>query len=234
MAERTPDANPPAGGAPRDPLSGEREIQPVSAEGIGESTATRASREQRQRDTLPEPEIMPRWVPILIGLVLLTMAGLAVFTGFRFRQDDFARITRRVTRTPAGAPAPAPPGEPDAGGSRVMSNGGAPAANEAVSGSSRAVISGGAGGVESTVRMWARRGLAVHATPPDALVYVNDMLAGHASQFDTAEEIYEFAEPGSYTIRVNAPGFKERQYIVTAAENADADVATIEVKLDPQ
>jgi hypothetical protein len=238
MAERTPDANPPSGGSPRDPLNGERgDVQPVHAadinDGVGESTAARASREQRQRDAMPEPEIMPRWVPVLIGVILLTMAGLAVFTGFRFRQDDFARITRRVTQTPP-ANVPAPPGEPDAGGSLVMSNGGAPAANEPVSGSSRAVVSGGPGGVDATVRMWARRGMTVQATPTDAMVYVNDVLVGHASQFDTPDEIYEFAEPGSYTIRINASGFKERQYVVTAAENAEADVATIAAKLDRQ
>lgn len=232
MAERTPDANPPAGGPQRDPLSGDREIQPVSAAGVGESTAARASREQRQRDMIPEPEIMPRWVPVVIGLVLLTLAGLAVFTGLRFRQDDLPRITPATAQAPRSVPAP--PGEPDAGGSLVMSNGAAPAANEPVSGSSRAVITGGAQGVDATVRMWARRGLSVRATPADAMVHVNEVLIGHANQFDTSEEIYEFAAPGSYTIRVSAAGFKERQYVVTAAENAEADVATIDVKLDPQ
>lgn len=234
MAEQTPDATPPAGGAPRETVSGSGNASSPAAEAIGENTAARASREQRQRDLLPEPEIMPRWVPVLIGVVLLTLAGLAVFTGFRFRQDDFARLTRRSSAPAPVTAAKAPPGEPDAGGSLVMSNGGAPAANAPVTGSSRAVIAGGPGGVSGTVRMWARRGLKLQATPADALVYVNEMLAGHASQFDTADEIYEFAEPGSYTIRVTAPGFKERQYVVTAAENAEADVATIEVKLERQ
>ena len=30
---------------------------------------------------------MPRWVPIVIGVVLVTMAALAVYTGLRFRDD---------------------------------------------------------------------------------------------------------------------------------------------------
>ena len=31
---------------------------------------------------------MPRWVPVLIGVILVVMAGLAVYTGLRYRDDD--------------------------------------------------------------------------------------------------------------------------------------------------
>ena len=30
---------------------------------------------------------MPRWVPVIIGVMLVVMAGLAVYTGLRYRND---------------------------------------------------------------------------------------------------------------------------------------------------
>ncbi|HEX2060998.1 MAG TPA: hypothetical protein VHK90_09680, partial [Thermoanaerobaculia bacterium] len=91
---------------------------------------------------------MPRWIPILIGAVLVTLAALAVFTGLRYRDTNTItdHVPPRRERTTN-----APPGEPEAGASLVLSGNEAPAANEPVSGKARAVIEGGPGGVAATV-----------------------------------------------------------------------------------
>jgi hypothetical protein len=187
----------------------------------------------REREAVPEPEVMPRWVPVVIGLVLVTLAALAVATGLRFREDGFVRVTQSQPDAQQRPSAYAPSGEPAAGGSLVLSDDHVPTAKEAVTGPSRAVISGGPGGVEGTVRIWARRGMIVTGAPAEALVYVNQTLVGPAKQLDTQDEIYDFPEPGSYTVRVTAPGFRDRQFVVTAAEDAKDDVAVIEARLAP-
>ncbi len=176
---------------------------------------------------------MPRWVPLLIGAVLVTMAGLAVYTGIRYRDDDTLTAKVRPRRMERAA-TPAPPGEPEAGASLVMHGNGddsTPSANTPVAGSSRAVISGGRGGVEATVRIWARRGMLLQITPPASMLYVNATLVGHANQFDTEDEIYDFPAPGSYTVRVVAPDNRQKTYIVTAADDAKQDVAHIKAQL---
>jgi len=175
---------------------------------------------------------MPRWVPVLIGVILAIMAGLAIYTGLHYRDENTLTSQMRPRRD-RGMTA-APPGEPGAGESLVMHGGegdSTPAAKPAVEGEARAVISGGRGGVESTVRIWARRGMLLAVTPTEAMVYVNDVPIGQAGQFDTIDEIYEFAAPGSYTIKVVAPNNKQKSYIVTAANEAPQDVATIQAKL---
>jgi hypothetical protein len=175
---------------------------------------------------------MPRWVPVLIGMLLVVLAGLAVFTGLRYRESN--TMSEHVQPRRERSTAYAPPGEPGAGASLVMQGQGsdnAPAANQPVTGQARAVISGGPGGVQSTVRIWARRGMVLTVTPPEAMVYVNGMLIGQASQFDTTDEIYDFAEAGSYTVRIVSPAGKEKSFVVTAADDAEQDVAEIEAKL---
>ncbi|HYK00963.1 MAG TPA: hypothetical protein VE974_04350 [Thermoanaerobaculia bacterium] len=174
---------------------------------------------------------MPRWVPVLIGGLLVVLAGLAVFTGLRYRDSN--TMSEHVQPRREKSQVFAPPGEPDAGASRVM-HGEAdvtPNANAPVTGQARAVITGGPGGVQTTVRIWARRGMVLEVTPPEAMVYVNGLLIGHANQFDTTDEIYDFAEPGSYTVRIVAPSGTEKTFIVTAATEAEQDVARIEAKL---
>lgn len=174
---------------------------------------------------------MPRWVPVLIGGLLVVLASLAVFTGLRYREPD--TLTERV-QPRRERDTFAPPGEPSAGASRVMHGNDAeitPAANEPVTGDARAVITGGPGGVQSTVRVWARRGMVLRIAPPDAMVYVNGLLIGQANQFDTTDEIYDFAEPGSYTVRIVSPAGAEKTFIVTAASDAKQDVATIAATL---
>jgi hypothetical protein len=185
--------------------------------------------EQHHRDELP------RWVPVTIGAVLVTLATLAVVTGLRYRNPTLVSIIN--SRHDATRPtAPAPPGEPEPGGSLVMSGHGsdAPAANEEIENGSRADISGGAEGVSSVIKLWARRGMKMNVTPRDTLVYVNDMPVGTVAQLDSDDEIYDFAEPGSYTVKLIAPGHKERQFIVTANETAPDEVATVTARLEKE
>lgn len=175
---------------------------------------------------------MPRWVPVLIGLVLAGIAALAVYTGLRYRETD--TLTEHVAPRRDRTNVAAPPGEPGAGASLVMHGDEGettPAAGAPVVGESRTVISGGRGGVTSTVRLWARRGMIVDVQPPDATVHVNGVLIGPARQFDTMDEVYDFAAPGSYNIRIVAPSGAEKTFVVTAADEAKDDVATIAAKL---
>ena len=171
---------------------------------------------------------MPRWVPILIGAVLVSMAGLAVYTGLRSRDDDTILAHVRPQRSQQ-ANTPAPPGEPGAGASLVLHGDGenTPAANEPVRGQSRAVVTGGTQGVSSVVRIWARRGMVLNVIPDDTMIYVNDLPIGQAKQFNTMDEAYEFAAAGSYNVRLVAPNGVERTYVVTASDDAQQDVARI-------
>jgi hypothetical protein len=73
--------------------------------------------------------------------------------------------------------------------------------------------------------------MVLDVVPDNAMVYVNTVLIGEASQFDTPDEIYDFAEPGSYTVRIVAPNGHEKTYIVTAANEAKQEIARISVKL---
>lgn len=176
---------------------------------------------------------MPRWVPVLIGIVLVGLAGLAVFTGLRYRQGQTLVDRSGERNSDRGKNSAAPSGEPDAGSSLVLPEN-TLSANEPVAGDARAVITGGAAGVQSSVRIWARRGMVLNVTPEDAVVYVNDTPIGAVRQFNSTDEIFEFAQPGSYTIKVAAEGHRTRQYVVTVAENAPNDVARISAKLDRQ
>ena len=178
----------------------------------------------------PEPAVMPRWVPVAIGLVLVTLAALAVVTGLRYRDDTLVGMveSRREVRRSAAAP----PGEPEPGASRMVSgNSSVPSANAALEGRTRATVSGGPGGVSAVVRMHARRGMMVKASPADAVVYVNEVPVGHARELDSEDEVYDFPAAGSYQVRVEAPGFEERAFIVSVDENAEREVALIDVKL---
>jgi hypothetical protein len=184
----------------------------------------------------PQPPLMPRWIPVLIGIVLVAMAALAVITGLRFRDTSLVGMVkpRRQVRPATSA---APPGEPEAGASLMFpgeSGDNAPIAHTPTNSPSHAVVTGGKAGVNTTVHLWARRGMTTHVVPGDALVYVNDVAIGQADQFNSENEIYDFPAAGSYTVRVVAPGYKERTFVVTAADDAKAEIAAIDVKLDKQ
>jgi hypothetical protein len=183
----------------------------------------------------PAAAEMPRWVPVAIGVVLVTLAALAVITGMRYRDQTLVKMMQ--PRTQPRGNAPAPPGEPEPGASLMFpGDAGAniPEANAPVEGSARAEVSGGPGGVNAVVRIWARRGMRVNVTPADAVIYVNNVAIGQAAQFDSETEEYDFAAPGSYTVRLIAPGYRERQYIVTVADNAKQETAHIEASLEKQ
>ena len=177
---------------------------------------------ERERDVEDDATAMPRWVPVAIGVVLVTLAALAVLTGLRYRDQTLVRIVQPRQR--ASHPlAPGPGGEPEPGASLIFpGDSNVPAA--------RASVSGGSG----VVKLEARRGMQTNITPPDAVVYVNDVAIGQASQFNSETEEYDFAAPGSYTVRFVAPGYKERDFIVTAAENAKQEVARISASLEKQ
>ena len=182
----------------------------------------------------PPPEEIPRWVPILIGVVLVSLAAFAVITGLRYRDNTLLSIVNPRSRNQR-PPALAPPGEPEAGASLVLSGesgGNVPQANEPVTGVSRAEISGDAGGTTTVMRIWARRGMQMKVEPSEAIVSVNGIVVGQARQFDSEDEIYDFAEPGSYNVKIHADGFRDRQYVVTVSPEADAEIARIDVKLE--
>ncbi|PYQ31165.1 MAG: hypothetical protein DMF56_04500 [Acidobacteria bacterium] len=167
---------------------------------------------------------MPRWIPIFIGVVLVTLAALAVYTGLRFRSDD--TILAHVPARKARPTAPAPGGEPGAGASLVLPEN-TPVANEPVPGTSRTVITNDSGGVQATSRYWARRGVVFNVLPDDVLVYVNDLPIGQVTQFNSMDEVYDFAEPGSYNVKLVAPNGAEKLFVVTAADDAKQDIARI-------
>jgi hypothetical protein len=185
-----------------------------------------------------ETPLMPRWVPTVIGVVLVAMAALAVYTGIRYREPTLANgvvKSRRPLRAMTGGAGA--PGEPEPGASLVFPGDAAdntPAARAAVTGRTRAEITGTGHGITGVMRMWARRGMITSVVPDDAMVSVNDLVIGQAKQFQTMDEVYDFPAPGSYTIHLSAPGYKDQQFIVTVAENAQQEIAKLGVKMEKQ
>ena len=192
---------------------------------------TEPTPEDDERDLGPPPAAFPRWVPVLIGVVLVAIAALAVYTGLRYRNSGTMTEHVGVNESARTRQTTAPGGEPGAGASLVLPEN-TPTANAPVTGDARAVITGGgAGGVQSSIRIWARRGMVLNVLPEDAMVFVNDLPIGYVRQFNTMEEVYDFAEPGSYTVRVVAPDGREKTYVVTATNEARQDVARISARL---
>jgi hypothetical protein len=181
-----------------------------------------------------ETPLMPRWVPGAIGVVLVAMAGLAVYTGVRYRTPTLSNAVVKPRPARASTAGAGAPGEPEPGASLVFPGDGAdntPTASEAVTGRARAEITGTGHGITSIVRIWARRGMMTNVVPDEAMVSVNDLVIGQAKQFDKPDEIYDFPAPGSYTIRISAPGYKDQQFIVTVADDAKQEIARLDVKL---
>src|SRR5690349_13585477 len=88
----------------------------------------------------PPPAPLPRWIPILIGAVLVIIAALAAYTGLRYRPNTLVSIIHPRRVVPQSN-TPAPSGEPEAGASLIF-DGNAPDAHPPVGGKSRAVITG--------------------------------------------------------------------------------------------
>jgi hypothetical protein len=191
--------------------------------------------EPHHRAARDQTPVMPPWVPALIGVVLVSMAALAVYTGIRYRNPPGLTnpvIKRHPVRPMAGGAGP--PGEPEPGASLIFPGDAdnTPAAREAVAGNARAVITGSGHGITSTVRIWARRGMLTNVTPGDAMVSVNDLVIGQAKQFSTMDEVYDFPAPGSYTIHLSAPGYKDQQFVITVADDAKLEIARLDVRLE--
>lgn len=200
----------------------------------GASSASPATPEPpRERHPHDQPGL-PRWIPAVIGSVLILIAALAVYTGLRYRNPTLAEGIIRPRKAPRAMTHGGPPGEPEPGASLVFpgeSGDNAPVARAAAPGGARTQITGDASGISTTVRLMARRGMATNVTPNDAMIYVNDLAIGEARQFSTADEIYDFPAPGSYNIRIVAPGYREQLFVVTASETAQQEIVRLDVKL---
>ena len=167
----------------------------------------------------PERSSLPSWVPTSIGVVLVIMAALAVYTGLRYRNPTLANGIIKTRRPPRAMTGGGPPGEPEPGASLVFPEN-YPTAEP--------------GTLTGAAVMTARRGLITNVRPDDAMVYVNGVLIGQAKQFNTADEVYDFPAPGAYTIRLVAPGYREAQFVVNASDNAPSEIARLDVKLQRQ
>ncbi|HKB80117.1 MAG TPA: hypothetical protein VKH35_10405 [Thermoanaerobaculia bacterium] len=163
----------------------------------------------------PERSAMPAWVPTVIGVILVIMAALAVYTGLRYRHPTLAGSIIR-TRRPEGTMASGPPGEPEPGSSLMFPDN-SPAGSAAPS--------------PNAVHMSARRGMLTNVQPSEAMVYVNGLAIGTASQFSALDEVYDFPAAGEYSVRIVAPGYKELQYVITADDESPDEIARIDVKM---
>src|SRR5581483_844267 len=172
------------------------------------------SEPQRERHVPDEPGL-PGWVPTVIGIVLVIMAAFAVWTRLRYRNPTLANGIIHPRRTPKGLGASGPPGEPEPGASLVFPED-SPTA-----------------GATTTApgTMVARRALVTNVLPDDAMVYVNGVPIGTAKQFNAAHEGYDFPQPGSYTVRLVAPGYKDAQFVVSAADDAPQEIARIDLRM---
>lgn len=184
------------------------------------------------------PLELPRWVAPAIGLVLVLIAAIAVWTGFRPRTRPEATFV--ITEPARGAAAQredsgGAPGDPEPGASRVVqsdSGGAVPSAQPLPEGElPRATIAGNEMGVTPTTNLEVRRGIAFDSDRADAVVYVNELLIGDAGQFAAKDQPYEFAQEGTFTVRVVAADGTEARFVVVATAAAETDVAVIRVRL---
>lgn len=176
---------------------------------------------------------LPRWIAMLIGVVLVLLAALAAYTGLRNRSPAAERPVASRQAGGGGLDQGGSPGEPQAGGSRIGEVGeNVPDAEPADQGRRpRIEITGGPEGVVSTVRYTARRAAVFAIVPENATIYVNDEQIGLANQFRGPDDVYEFAEAGKYTVRISAPGHRDEIVILTADPNSSTEVVRISRKL---
>lgn len=203
---------------------------------VREDQVAPAPTELPKDDDLPEPMALPRWIAPAIALLLITLAGLAIYTGVRYREQPLGGAFPR--RSAPAVELGGAPGEPEAGASRMLHGErgenvpapGAPIVGE----NSRVTISNDTAGMVHVVRAAARRGVLIDVEPTDATVYINNQPIGLARQFRDPQEIYEFGEEGTYDIRISSPGHRELQYVITSTETAADEVAVIRGKMEPQ
>lgn len=169
-----------------------------------------------------EPVVeLPSWIPILLGVVLVTMAAFAVYTGMTHRGKPLARAVRHPVSTARRVVANVLPGDTDD-----------PAPNPATSvTTSKMAIAGDGKSISSATILRAGRGMMIKAEPNTASVFVNERLIGTAAQFSRLDSIYEFPAEGSFSVRLMADGFEDAVYLVTVEPEADQEIAEIEVRL---
>ncbi|MCM2313865.1 MAG: hypothetical protein NDJ92_01765 [Thermoanaerobaculia bacterium] len=185
------------------------------------------------------PLALPRWVAPAIGLALVAIAAMAVWTGFRPRTRPEARlvITEPAVSRSTGMPEDSggAPGNPEPGASRMVqseSGGAVPDAQPLPEGElPRITIEGNQAGVTQTSSVEVRRGIAFDADRPDAIVYVNDLPIGDAGQYSAKDQAYEFAQEGTFNVRVVAKDGTEARFVVVATAAAQTDVLMIRVRL---
>lgn len=182
----------------------------------------------------PTPLALPKWVPVGIGLVLVALAALAIYTGLRYRGVRADRTFAETSTVGRVHQASGAPGEPEAGASRVLpgdeDNIPQPS-TAAFKQQTRVAVIGGKEGLSATYRASARRGLIVSVQPDDAMLYVNDRAIGPAKQFSSEDDLYEFPAPGNYTVRLEAEGYKDVVMYVAADPNSPVEIAKLELKM---
>src|SRR5216684_3653682 len=136
---------------------------------------------------VPDQAQLPGWVPTAIGIVLVIMAALAVYTGLRYRNPTLAGSIIKTRHPPRAMTGGGPPGEPEPGASLVFPENSPTAGGPTVGGGQQ---------------MTARRGLITNVIPDDAMVFVNGVAIGEARQFNTIDKVYDFPAEGNYTVRL--------------------------------
>jgi len=197
------------------------------------------SGEQPPVEAPPQQErrlALPAWVPAAIGLTLVALATMAVYTGFRtqVRPQDRS-LTLRPFDTSEGLypeETGGSPGAPGPGSSRVSPEDELPAPEPLERARPGGLaITGDAEGLVGRRSLSARRGVVFRIEPPDAMVWVSDVAVGSARQFASADQAYEFPEEGVFRIRITAPGHAELDLEVSADRNAKLELAEVTAKL---
>src|SRR3989442_2137875 len=85
-----------------------------------EETRTPSGESPRERHP-HDQSLMPTWVPTVIGVILVVMAALAVYTGLRFRNPTLSNGVIKTRRPPRAMTGGGPPGATEAGASLVFS-----------------------------------------------------------------------------------------------------------------
>jgi hypothetical protein len=190
-----------------------------------------ASQEERRLE-------LPMWVPAAIGMTLVALAAMAVYTGFhtRVRPVESTGAVSPFTESDGLYPEDSggPPGAPGPGGSRVSPDGEVPLPESLETAAEPGLsITGNATGVRGQMTIVVRRGLVFDVKPADAVIYVNDVAVGSARQFASADQAYEFAEEGQFSVRIAAPGYDEAELEVSAGAEAAEEIVEVSLHLKP-
>ncbi|MBI2215599.1 MAG: hypothetical protein HYU52_18280 [Acidobacteria bacterium] len=206
----------------------------AAPEGEGGSTEPEAT-------PLEEPPLeLPRWIAPAIGIALVAIAAVAVWTGMRPRsrsETNYVITTpqRPVATSGVREDSGGAPGDPGPGASSVVQNeagGAVPLAQPLPEGElPRDAIRGDATGVVPTSSFEVRRGVAFECDQPEATVFVNELPIGEVGQYASKEEPYEFPQEGSFNVRVVGKDGTEARFTVVASAGAQTDVELIRVRL---